>query len=162
MTTPKIAKISLAKFTAQDYHLYHQVLSDETVMKSVTGKAIDNDEIKRAFDTVLMSNTEHDNFGYFKIYHHDKYAGFVKFKLYEQNLAELGYFILPQFWHKGIANFIISHFIDIAKDKNINLFATVNKQNAISKHLLTKYGFVYQHDDMVDGLVGEYWRLNFK
>lgn len=152
----------MVKFTDQDYSLYHQVLSCDKVMANITGGAIDEHHIKQAFERVLSTNSLHEDFGFFKIYANHEYVGYAKFTLTESKkhrMAEVGYFLLPQFWGKGVASLTIETLIERAKNQALDLCATVNKQNTISKHLLAKYGFVYQYDDVVDNLMGEYWQL---
>lgn len=152
------------KFTTTDYEYYHQVLSFDTVMKNVTGKAVDDMEIKRAFDDVIANGLLHEQCGFFKILWQGKFVGYVKLKLKNAKStdAEIAYFLLPKYWGIGLASMALKKLIDIAKTTHIKqLFATVNKQNAVSKHILKKHGFIYQHDEMIGDIDGEYWQLTF-
>ena len=163
MTTQQTA-LALQKFSPADYGLYHQVLSCDEVMQKLTTQTLDDDKIKRAFDSVIANNALHDDFGFFKIGWQGQFVGYAKLKLENKDstCAELAYFLLPKYWGLGLASMAIKQLIATAKTTHIRqLYATVSKQNPVSQHILAKFGFVYRHDEMIDDMDGEYWELDF-
>lgn len=152
-------QISLIPFTADDYADYARVLQNPHVMENITGCAIAESEIQRAFGAVLNANQASQTFGFFRILVEGEYAGYAKFKRETADSVELGYFLLPEFWGKGIAFHVSQQLIArLADQPQIQrLIATINPANLRSKRLLQKLGFVYHSAIELDNDLGECW-----
>lgn len=153
----------LSQFTQDDYSLFAQVLKNPAVMKNISGKPICENEIKKAWERVLKTNQQNNDFGFYKITANGQYVGYGKLSLENDVLdspcSEFGYFLLPEFWGRGIGYQVGLALIALAKNLPYPIIATVSQDNTVSKKLLTKLGLVfYQHIEL-DEKIGEVWVL---
>lgn len=153
----------LIKFTAGEYLLFAQVLKNPAVMQNITDKPICENEIKQAWERVLKTNEQNNDFGFYKIIKNGQYVGCGKLSLEKDVLdspcSEMGYFLLPEFWGQGIGYQVGLSLIALAKNHPYPMIATVSQDNIISKKLLSKLGMVFHKNIELDGKVGEAWVL---
>lgn len=100
-------RLEKMKMVSKDFTLHYLLVSNEKVMKMVSGKTMNLDEARDKFNKILQANRLHPFLGYFKITKNitEKFIGVAKIELKEKTShgAELGYLILPEFWGKGIS-----------------------------------------------------------
>lgn len=153
----------LIKFTAGEYLLFAQVLKNPAVMQNITGKPICENEIKKAWERVLKTNEQNNDFGFYKIIKNGQYVGYGKLSLETDVLdgpcSEMGYFLLPEFWGQSIGYQAGLGLIELAKNHPYPMIATVSQDNMISKKLLSKLGMVFHKNIELDEKVGEVWVL---
>ncbi|MDO4442099.1 MAG: GNAT family N-acetyltransferase [Moraxella sp.] len=124
---------TLHKFGDDDHLLFAQVLNNEQVMANVTGSAISEDDIQDAWNNrVRIINRQCELFGYYKIMVDAHYAGYVKIipndDIFTKPCIEIGYFLLPEFWGKGIGFMVGRQLVKLAKSQNLPIIATVNRK----------------------------------
>lgn len=151
---------TLHKFSDDDYLLFAQVLNNEQVMANVTGSAISEDDIQDAWNNrVRIINRQCELFGYYKIMVDAHYADYVKLTpnndIFTEPYVEIGYFLLPEFWGKGIGFMAGCQLVQLAKSQSLPIVATVNRKNTISKKLLTKLKFYFHNNIELDEQIGE-------
>lgn len=156
--------IHLALFDEQDYSLFAQVLQNPQVMKNITGHAIDDDNIQKAWENRLMPiNAKNEVAGYYKILLDGDYAGYGKLSfddvIFDRPCIEIGYFLLPEFWGRGIGYQVGLRLINLAHHYGYPIIATVSQENHISKKLLGKLNFCFDKMIELDGKMGEVWVL---
>ena len=75
-------------------------------------------------------------------------TGAIGFNNYQvqHNKAEIGYWLLPQFWKRGIITEVLPVLIDyIQNQKNIHrIEALVEEDNHASRKVLERFGFTYE------------------
>ena len=159
--------IVLEKFIKSDFTDYFKLVSDINVMEMITERALDIDEANADFEKLIQNNQLLENFGNFKIRNKetDEFIGLAKLEIKNKDdqEAELGYMILPEYWGRGIASNVGKQLIEIAKNQaGINkLFAIIDPKNVPSRKILIKQGFVSKEFKDFDGLPGEILELRF-
>lgn len=132
-------------------------------MQNITGKPICESGIKQAWERALKTNEQNNDFGFYKIIKNGQYVGYGKLSLETDVLdspcSEMGYFLLPEFWGRGIGYQVGLALIALAKNHPYPMIATVSQDNAISKKLLNKLKMVFHKNIELDGKVGEVWVL---
>lgn len=156
--------ITLQKFCYQDYPRFSQLLSNASVMANITGFAIDEMDIKSAWENRVMPiNNQNTIFGYYQILFDDIYVGYAKLvldnEILGQDCIEIGYFLLPEFWGRGIGCQVGLQLIELANLLNLPIIATVSQENHISKKLLRKLGFKFLQFTELDNKQGEVWQF---
>jgi len=157
--------IKFEKFTESDFTHYFELVNNEKVMEMITERAIEINEAKSDFDKLIENNKLDHNFGNFKILNNetDEFIGLAKLKIKDKDdqEAELGYMILPEFWGKGIASKVGKKLIETVKrQKKINsLFAIIDPKNLPSRKILINNGFISKEFKDFDGLPGEILEL---
>lgn len=159
-------EIKLEKFTKSDFDKYFQLVNNEKVMEMITEKAIGLKEAKKDFKILLENNKLQPNFGNFKILKAEtnEFLGLAKLEIKETNdeEAELGYMVLPEYWRKGIATLVGKKLIEIGRSQNSikRIFAIIDPKNIPSRKILTNNGFNSKEFKDFDGLPGEILELN--
>lgn len=160
-----LENLRLEKMVTKDFSLIYLLVKNETVMKMVSGKAMNREEAKDKFAKILEANALHPEMGYFKITNYgSEFIGVAKIELKEKKSkeAELGYLILPEFWRKGIAGKVAKKLVEIARNgKQLNsLYAIIDPDNMPSRKILEKNGFTSKELKDFDGLPGELLELD--
>ena len=118
--------------------------------------------VKTSFSYNLDDDFKYNNFTKYFIYEEkSNIIGYVNYyDLYDR--FELSYiYVLENMRNKGIASKLLSHLIDIGKDKDINnITLEVNKDNVEAIKLYSKYDFKEvavrpKYYDGTDGLLME-------
>lgn len=82
----------------------------------------------------------------------DQFAGCCGLRPYRQEngVYEIGFHLLPAVWNKGLAQEAAGAVIDFAfRSIAANgLFAGHHPENAASRHVLEKLGFLYTHEEL--------------
>ena len=157
--------VYIVKFESQDFSEYFQLVSDPSVMKMITERAIPVDEARIDFEQLMERNKLNKNFGNFKILtvSSNEFVGLAKLELNEENKveAELGYMILPLYWGKGIASHVARKLVGHAKQQKSleRVMAIIDPENIPSRKILINNGFVSKEFKDYDGLPGEILEL---
>lgn len=160
------AKIRFEKYTAQDFSDYFELVSNFDVMKMITEKSLTLDEAQTEFDLLLKNNQIHTDLGTFKVFDSQgSYLGMAKLELKnaDDQEAELGYMLLPQYWGQGLGQRIAHDLICIAEEQIQlkSLVAIIDPQNIASRKILLKHKFYSKAFKDFDGLPGEVLQLDF-
>lgn len=156
-----VEDLLLEKMRSKDFALHCVLVSNEKVMKMVSGKVMNPGETKDKFGKILQANCIHPDLGYFKITNSQtgNFIGVAKIELREKtsNEAELGYLILPEFWGKGIASKVVKRLMDLAREEKQlkSLYAIIDPDNIPSRKILENNGFISKESKEFDGLPGE-------
>lgn len=161
-------KLELKKLTDLDFSLHYQLVRNESVMKMITGKAMNMEEAQDKFRKILECNAINSHLGYFKITdsqtHH--FIGIAKLEIKEKDSeeAELGYLILPGFWNKGIGSKVSKKLLELAANQHQikKAFAIIDPENIPSRKILVKNGFQSKEFKDFDGLPGELLELTLR
>ena len=163
-----VEDLKLEKMEANDFELHNLLVSDEKVMKMVSGKIMNREEATNKFEKILEANILHPDLGYFKIINEQtgKFIGVGKIELKDKHSteAELGYLILPEFWGKGIAGKVATKLIELAREEKqlYKLYAIIDPENIASRKILEKNEFLSKEFKDFDGLPGELLDLDLR
>ena len=163
-----VEDLKLEKMEAKDFVVHDLLVSNEKVMKMVSGKAMNPDEARDKFNKILQANSIHPDLGYFKITNSQtgKFIGVGKIELKDKHSteAELGYLILPEFWGKGIAGKVATKLIELAREEKqlYKLYAIIDPENIPSRKILENNGFSSKEFKDFDGLPGELLDLDLR
>ena len=157
--------IHLVKHHPGDFEIYYTLVKDDTVMKYVSGKGLTREEARKKFNTIINTNSENADLGYFKVYNsHDIYIGDAKLAYYEydHNLLEIGYILKEEFWGKGYGTAICKLLLHKAAiiAPNVDLVGIIEPENTASRKLLEKFGFKGYFVGVEDGLPTEKLKLS--
>lgn len=159
----KLDSLIFEKFGKGDFEFYFQLVSDENVMKMITGKPLSRAEATIKFEHILGVNEEKSQFGYYTVRTKtDEYfIGLAKLVLTQEDEAEAGYMLLPAYWGKGYGMLISQGLIKYSEGiKSLKkLIAIIDPENKASKRILEKCGFKLDEVCEMDGLPAEIYRL---
>lgn len=137
--------ISLKKFVASDFELYQYLVSDEEVMKYVSGRVLSTEENQVKFSNLIKLNNKGNFEGYFIVYDQDHLVGFTKIEEYSfDTLAyEVGYILLKENWGKGYGKAVCKKLIEevYRNEPNAALIGIIDPENVASKKILLSHGF---------------------
>lgn len=165
LSKKKIPSVYLVKHNPEDFEAYYTLVKDDTVMKYVSGKGLTREEAKTKFNTIIDTNINHADLGYFKVYNTDNiYLGDAKLEYYkyDHNVLEIGYILKKEFWGKGYGTAICRLLLNKADiiATNLDLIGIIDPDNIASRQLLEKFGFKTYFVGMEDGLPTEKLKLS--
>ena len=148
------------KFTANDFELYYQLVSNERVMAQITERAIPLEEAKIDFEKLLIRNDKNQLFGSYAFFQPDSevFIGLGHVTLTEQELAEaeLGYMLLPEHWGKGYGGMVADRLMSLVKQTELKVIkAIIDPDNIASRKILVSRGFTSASIGEIEGLPGE-------
>ncbi|WEG13532.1 GNAT family N-acetyltransferase [Pullulanibacillus sp. KACC 23026] len=154
-----MSAIKMQKFTSSDFYEYFLLVSNESVMRMITERAIPFDEAKENYKKLLNRNNRYEGFGSYKVLNeaHD-FIGLGSLILNENTCeeAELGYMLMPNYWGRGYGSTIAKSLIRRAESAGLKrLTAIIDPQNGPSRIILIKNGFHSEKVCEIDGLPGE-------
>lgn len=155
------------KFTANDFALYYQLVSDKQVMTQITERAIPVEEAKLNYEKLLNRNEKYHVFGSYAFFHPEAevFIGLGHLTVNEQKMeeAELGYMLLPEVWGKGYGSEIAGIILSLAEQTNVKVVkAIIDPANIPSRKILTNQGFTSEWIGEMDGLPGEVLRKELR
>ncbi|KPM46872.1 GNAT family N-acetyltransferase [Jiulongibacter sediminis] len=146
-------RLSFEKLSASDRALSVSMSMDESIMKFITGKALNQREAQERFEYQLKTNAQHSSLGFFKAIDKTstKVIGYLKIVKEAKDIMEIGYAVLPECRGKGFAkemtvammNHTYSGFPEVKK-----LLGTVDQRNIASAHILESYGFSIEKEEL--------------
>ena len=135
------------KFNHSHFPDYSRLVSSKEVMKHITGNGLNIDEAKTRFQVALNADQNLDDMGFLAVTEKGSgaFIGLAKIVPFENNMTEIGYALLPEFWGKGYASEITKTLIDYARELRTirELIGIVDPENLPSIHVLTKQHFVF-------------------
>lgn len=155
------------KFTANDFPLYYQLVSDGCVMVLITERAIPEEEAKLNYEKLLNRNEKYNEFGSYAFFHPETEAfiglGHLTVNEQKEEEAELGYMLLPEQWGKGYGNEIAGILMLLSKQANVKVVkAIIDPANIPSRKILINQGFTSEWVGEMDGLPGEILRKELR
>jgi [ribosomal protein S5]-alanine N-acetyltransferase len=138
-------------WSEDDLPLALALWGDSQVSRLITGPF--TPEMIRARLTAEIEFTNQHGIQYWPIFllKDGRFVGCTGLRPYhpEQKIYELGYHLRPEFWGQGLATEAAHAATRYAFEKlhASALFAGHHPDNAASRHILTKLGFVYTHDE---------------
>ncbi|MEK5530206.1 GNAT family N-acetyltransferase [Viridibacillus sp. FSL H7-0596] len=152
--------LNLLKFQEVDFSDYFSLVSNEKVMAQITEYAIPFEEAQFNFQKLLKRNEKYEHSGSYKVYDSsiNEFIGLGHLTLDEENdeVAEIGYMIKPEYWGKGYGSEIAKVLIEKAiKSELKKLKAIIDPDNIASRKILIKQGFVSERICEIGGLPGE-------
>ena len=154
-------RIDIRKFMENDFSEYFSLVSDENVMKMITGRALEYKEACERYRKLLAVNDFHESFGSFIVFEKEsgKFIGFGKIILEKEKMkeAEVGYILMPEYWGMGYAAEITKFLLEKAENTGLleRVTGIIDPENKASKNVLLKNGFVSEKLCEIDGLPGE-------
>ncbi len=134
------------KYLLEDLATFTNLVSEDDVMKYITGKGLTAEQARIKFDSILDINQDPD-LGYFKVIDSQTHLllGDCKLVNYKKDpgVFELGYLLRKEFWGQGLGTKICESMLALATNLNPqkDVIGIIDPQNAASKRLLTKFGF---------------------
>ncbi len=156
-------RLTFTKYTSADFDDYYKLVSNAEVMKMITGRPHTEAETRERLIKMTAVNNETPNIGHFKVSltASDTFVGHAKLVMTKNEEAEIGYVLLPDHWRKGFGEEIAQFLIDLAKktDAIKNLIAITDPENAGSKRILEKQGFLWDYNGDYLGLPATYYKM---
>ena len=154
-------RVYLKKIVAEDFEAFYSMAGNEKVMKMITGKAQTRAEARIKFNSLLANNRWKESLGSFMVFARSdsRLLGFAKLEIKDQNQqeAELGYSLLPEFWGRGYGREIAEHLMHLAlQEPDLDrVYAITDPDNIASRKILLHLGFVSEKKGEMDGLPSE-------
>lgn len=138
--------LQILKYKQEDFDSYYSLVTDDQVMKYITGKGMSEEQALRKFTEILQINKDDDLLGYFKVIDHDtELIGDCKLVRYkrDRSVLEIGYLLKRTFWKKGFGTKICQKLLEKAAEiaPNDDIVGVIDPDNIASKRLLEKFGF---------------------
>jgi [ribosomal protein S5]-alanine N-acetyltransferase len=156
-------RLILKSLTSDDFGLYSSLVVNSDVMKYITGNALSVSQAEQRFQKALYGFKNVNGTGYFiaKTNDSDEFVGVVKLVKLNQEQAEVGYMLKPEFWGRGFASEMTECMIKLAVEVKIapELIGIVDPENPASIRVLTRFGFGLYETGQIDGLDAAYYKL---
>lgn len=157
-------RLSFRQFNELDFADAISLSTNELVTKMITGKAATLEEAKLKFQKILRQNKLEATTGYFCVHLKNvkpSFIGLGKIIPTENEVAEIGYSILPEFWGKGYGTEICLAMVNRAKllQSFKILIALIDPENIASKKILEKCGFKFKSKGTWNGLPSATYQL---
>lgn len=156
--------IIIRKYEVEDFETYYSLVSEDHVMKYITGKGLTKSEAQKKFAEIIEINKEEEELGYFKVYtENGVHMGDCKLERYDRdiNLVEIGYILKEAFWGQGYGTLICESMLLLA-DRAVphtDVIGIIDPENEASKKLLEKFNFQSFFVGIEDDLPTEKLRL---
>jgi ribosomal-protein-alanine N-acetyltransferase len=154
-------RINMRKFAENDFQEYFKLVSNEKVMKMITGEALSLEKAEKRYKNLLAVNKLHQSFGSFIVFEKEsgEFIGYGKIipDSETKTEAEVGYMLMPEYWGRGYAAEITKILLEKAEKTGMlkKLTAIIDPENTASKNVLLKNGFISEKFSEIDGLPGE-------
>ena len=157
--------ITLQKYESTDFADYYSMVSEYSVMRYITEKALTEEEAKEKFESMLQVNAENDQLGYFKATNTDGiFIGDCKLEPYPQDTRylEVGYILKEAYWGKGYATVLCKRMLELADQikPKADIIGIIDPANVASKYILQKAGFESYFIGVEDDLPTEKLKLS--
>lgn len=165
------------EFQMKDLNNLKSIFQNKEVMKYALDNIYSDDEIVKYMEKIQDNNLRRDDrkFYEYQVFIQEVFIGFANIEVIRKTriggIAEIGYFLLPEYWQKGYGTTICKELIRICfEDLNFHkAIATCNENNIGSWKVMEKSGmkregrFInhrYKHGQFVNEL--QYGILNPK
>ncbi len=136
--------IILRKLSIGDVASYHQITSDEEVMRYITGTVYTYDETEAEVKRLVERFRDHPALGVWVVLHRDslQFIGLGALIGDSEAEAHIGFRVRPQLWNRGYGSSIAQHLLDLATAGGIErICARVDEANSPSRHIFERLGF---------------------
>lgn len=154
-------RIYLEEMQPHDFEAFYAMVSNEKIMARITERALTREEALRKFNELLRNSDLHESFGSYMVLDRSssRLLGSAKLEITPENQqeAELGFMLLPEFWGKGYGTEIAEILMEIAiKDPQLRrVYANIDPDNKASRKILINMGFTSEMVGEIDGLPSE-------
>lgn len=159
----KSERMKYRYFTKEDLPLFYSVFSNEQVMRYAwIDKFNSEEEIMPFFEGCINegdSPNKDNAYAYAVFLEDDSFIGFADIILHSRNssggCAEIGYFLLPEYWGKGYATELSKTMLEVCFTKLgfHKVCARCDSNNLKSEHVMKKIGMTKE---------GELRKVRFK
>ncbi|MCE6989610.1 GNAT family N-acetyltransferase [Dyadobacter sp. CY323] len=150
-------RLTYKKFTPAHFENYFGLVSRQEVMRYITGLPLDYELAKKRFQVALDADQDRADMGFLAVFEQSRedFIGLAKIVPFGDNLTEIGYALLPEYWGKGYASEITARLIEYARQLGTIslLIALVVPENQSSIHVLTKQNFSFFREIREEKLV---------
>lgn len=145
----KTERLQFKPFSESDIDLIEKIYTNEKVMKYAYEDMYNHEKCMHYLSEIVKNNgmSKDERIAYeFAIFYEDKYIGIADIIIYLKNqdggFAEIGYFLLPEFWGKGFATESAKMLIDFGLDElNLHkIIASCHGENSGSWKVMEKSG----------------------
>lgn len=142
------SRIRLEPFMSEtEYPYFAGLVFNEAVMNMNMGRVFTAEEAEGYYANILEYNRANDHSGTYKVFlrRDGSYIGLCSLWV-KGDAAEVEYMVLPEYWGKGFAAEMVACLTEAAKQipSVTKVSGLVDPENAASKSVLTKNGFVYE------------------
>jgi [ribosomal protein S5]-alanine N-acetyltransferase len=156
-------RLMLRSLTSGDFSFYARLVMDPVVMEYITGKGLTFDEAQDRFRRALLAAGNQQEAGFFAVIRSDdrEPVGVVKLVPIDENQAEVGYMLLPEFQGMGYASEALEMLIRLARGICIfdELIGIVDPDNPASIKVLIRQGFTLKRIGTIDDLPAAWYGL---
>jgi len=140
------------EFKKSDFNLLELIFTNREVMKYALDDCFNKKQLKNYHKKILKnnSNKKNRNIYEFAVFKNNIYLGFADLTIIKKNnyggIAEIGYFLLPEYWGKGFATNIAAFLINFCFN-HLNLHKVVaccNSDNIGSIKVMKKNGMIQE------------------
>ena len=143
--TPVSPRLIYRKLTKSDFDFYYHHMSNDEVVKFISGKPLSLSEATQRFHHFIEINELGTAYGMYgiQIIGQEKLIGLAKFEPGNDQSVELGYSLYPENWGIGFGSEIAQALIQFAQNqKQIDtLIGIVRPDNLASIKILKKFNF---------------------
>ena len=159
-------RLELHKIRPEHQEEYLSLLTNEEVMRFITGSAMPQEAAKARFEWVLERNSVQPQSGFWGVWEKEtsQFIGMGKLDWQAPGEAELGYALIKPAWGKGYATEISMALAELAQSLPglHELRAIASPDHIRSHHVLEKVGFRFvQTTEEAGGPVFEFRRPTF-
>ncbi len=159
-------RFNFQRFREEHFEDYLSLVSNQNVMKMITGIALSREEAFYKFQSIIKTNISENDYGIYRVTlkQGNTFVGLGKIVKVDEKEAEIGYSLLPEHWHKGFGTEISEKLVETASsNKSLEyLIAIVDPENYASKRILKKSNFIMRKQCMIEGLPAEIFELHLK
>jgi hypothetical protein len=159
-------RFNFQRFKEEHFEDYLSLVSNQNVMKMITGIALSREEAFYKFQGIIKTNSSENDYGIYRVTmkQDNTFIGIGKIVKVDEKEAEIGYSLLPEHWHKGFGTEISEKLVETASsNKSLEyLIAIVDPVNYASKRILIKCNFTMRKRCMLEGLPAEIFELQLK
>ena len=164
LTPFRVNEYWIRPITIADAAAFYEIVSSEAVRKTLAFEPVDIEQCERMIRVVHLSYRMKCLPQTMVIVLNDKMIGLLNVNRYEEELMELGYFLHPDYFRKGIMKQVIPKWIDLLIHQfAIHRFeAYCEPWNIAGNALLTSIGFHKEGclKQLVKGKDGSYHDMN--
>jgi len=157
-------RLNFIRMSAGDFPFFARLVTNYSVMKYITGRALNSEEAELRFRKALHVNSLNPDAGYFVVFRKEdnEFIGVVKLVNFEPSVMEVGYMLLPEYWGKGFASEMLRYVVEFARLKypGVELTGIVDPENPASIRVLEKFGFYLYKTGRIDDQDAAFYKLN--
>lgn len=158
MMTLNSKRLYIRQIQKCDQEIYIHTLSQDEVMRYITGQGLPLEKAKNKFNNILKENALDPRFGGLALFlkTEQQFIGMGKFSKTDENELEIGYLLLPEYWGQGYGSEIATFLVQQAQkiNESPHLKAIIDPHNIASRKILERLGFQPAEEITSDELPG--------